>query len=258
MLLLLPQTDVYADERGDNGLLWLINQDKRLNEDYVPANLKWYAGLKMHPDIIEPYKQMLAAMRKDGLYGLRIQSAYRDFSHQRFLFDTKAAAYRRMGYGESESAAFASRSVMYPGASEHQSGLALDVTMDGTLRQSFGDTRVGKWIAENCQRFGFILRYPSDKTDVTQIIYEPWHLRYVGVPHAAFMKELNLCLEEYIGCLADNGSSIYWVEPGVSYYLIEYTDEPGGAYASADSYGSAGYITTVFKTIKETSEVRRE
>jgi D-alanyl-D-alanine carboxypeptidase len=147
---------------------------------------------------------------------------------------------------------------MYPGASEHQSGLALDVTIDGTLRQSFGETKAGKWIADNCQRFGFILRYPQDKTGVTQIIYEPWHLRYVGVPHAAFMKEMNLCLEEYIRRVADNGSSVYWVEPGVSYYLIEYTKEPGGAYASADSYAGTGYITTVFKTVKTASEVRRE
>jgi D-alanyl-D-alanine carboxypeptidase len=208
MLLLFSCNGVYANGTSDNGLLWLINQDKRLDENYVPGNLKWYAGLKMHSDVIEPYKQMLTAMRKDGLYGLHIQSAYRDYAHQQFLFKTKADSYLNMGYNDAEASAFASRSIMYPGASEHQSGLALDVTTDGTLRQSFGETRAGKWIADNCQRFGFILRYPNDKTDITQIIYEPWHLRFVGVPHAAFMKELGMCMEEYIYYVKDNGSRV--------------------------------------------------
>ena len=96
-----------------------------------------------------------------------------------------------------------------PGTSEHQTGLAVDLA-DITksyafLEEPFKDTAAGKWLAENCTRFGFILRFEKEKQDITGIIYEPWHFRYVGRYHATRMTEMGLCLEEYIELLTEEG-----------------------------------------------------
>ena len=98
-----------------------------------------------------------------------------------------------------------------PGTSEHQTGLAADIIETSlpsrfdSLLQEFGDTKEGIWLEENCWRFGFIIRFPKDKEDVTGIIYEPWHIRFVGRTHATKMHELNMCLEEYIEYLEQTG-----------------------------------------------------
>ncbi len=90
-----------------------------------------------------------------------------------------------------------------PGTSDHQTGLVVDMVQTSLpskylhLIQEFGETEAGKWLEENCTKFGFILRFPKDKEDVTGIIYEPWHFRFVGRYHAEKMRELNMCLEEY-------------------------------------------------------------
>ncbi len=255
ILLTVPVNYIYAAVPPDSGLLWLINRDNRLGKNYKPPGLKMYAGFKMHGAVIEPFKKMTAAMKADGLSGLFVQSAFRDYAHQQFLFSRKKSIYIRQGFGDEEAAAYASRSVTFPGASEHQSGLALDVTLDGMLNQSFGETAHGKWLEQNCHRFGFIIRYPQSKTEITNIIYEPWHLRYVGMPHSAYMKEKNLCLEEYIGYLEKNERNIFWIENGVSYYLITYTKNAPSVHGahtdvSADRpVADPGYIFTDLKTL---------
>ena len=88
------------------------------------------------------------------------------------------------------------------GSSEHQTGLTMDVNY---TEQSFGSTAEGKWLEKNCFKFGFIIRYPKDKENVTNISWEPWHLRYVGRYHAVRMHELDMCLEEYVEYLKHNG-----------------------------------------------------
>ncbi len=258
LILIFVPADVFAGEAAtafDSGLIWLVNGDNRLGENYVPAGMETYQGFSMRPELIEPFEQMLEAMKADGVTGMYIQSAYRDYGHQAYLFSQKKAHYINQGHNEAEAEEYAARSVARPGASEHQSGLALDVTVDGQLRQTFGETEQGKWLAENCQRFGFVIRYPQDKTEITQIIYEPWHIRYVGVPHAAFMKEKNLCLEEYMDYLAENEKCIYWLEDGESYYLITNFDSREAAARvnaalSSDRPGEAArYITTELKRL---------
>lgn len=94
-----------------------------------------------------------------------------------------------------------------PGTSEHQTGLTVDIILRGvdSLSESFGETDAGKWLAENAHKFGFVLRFPKDKEDITGIIYEPWHFRYVGRTHATAMYEMGLCLEEYIEHLNSTG-----------------------------------------------------
>lgn len=134
-------------------------------------------------------------MHADEIYGLRLQSAYRSYSYQRAIFEEKVRALTAEGIENVRE--IAAQSVQVPGASEHQLGLALDVSIDGKLSQSFAETDAGRWLAENCHNFGFIVRYPQGKTDVTSIVFEPWHLRYVGLPHSQIMKEKSLTLEEY-------------------------------------------------------------
>ena len=92
--------------------------------------------------------------------------------------------------------------VQYPGASEHQSGLAIDVINKAGIgknftNDAFAPSKEGKWLAENCWDYGFVIRYPEDKVEITGIKYESWHLRYVGVQVAQYMRDHNLCLEEF-------------------------------------------------------------
>ena len=97
--------------------------------------------------------------------------------------------------------------IAIPGTSEHHTGLAADIVTPThqTLDPEFADTDAGKWLQENAAEYGFILRYPEDKQDITEIIYESWHYRYVGVDHAMAIKENGLCLEEYLEILKDGG-----------------------------------------------------
>ncbi|MBU5494611.1 D-alanyl-D-alanine carboxypeptidase family protein, partial [Enterococcus sp. S177_ASV_20] len=107
-----------------------------------------------------------------------INSGYRDFDEQSVLYQEMGAEY-----------------ALPAGYSEHNSGLSLDVGSSLTKMERAPE---GKWIEENAWKYGFILRYPEDKTELTGIQYEPWHIRYVGLPHSAIMKEKNFVLEEYM------------------------------------------------------------
>ncbi|HMM07048.1 MAG TPA: D-alanyl-D-alanine carboxypeptidase family protein [Clostridiales bacterium] len=126
-------------------------------------------------------------------YSLYTQSGYRSYATQQTLYQNQISKQGGNIYKAGTISAV-------PGTSEHQLGLAMDVTTDGTLLQSFGSTVQGKWIAAHCSEYGYILRYPTNQQQITGIIYEPWHFRYVGVEVAAEMKQLNVAtLEEYYG-----------------------------------------------------------
>jgi D-alanyl-D-alanine carboxypeptidase len=116
----------------------------------------------------------------------------------------------------------AARAVAFPGASEHQTGLAIDVSVNGKLSTQFGETEAGVWLQNHCHHYGFIIRYPKNKTHITRIMYEPWHLRYVGVPHAHFMHEYGMCLEEYVEYVKNAGILLYWLDDE-NYFKITYT-----------------------------------
>ena len=131
----------------------------------------------------------LAEARANGHSGITVTSAYRSYEYQAQLFANEVAS-----AGSEEAAAV---SVARPGQSEHQSGLGVDIHNYAAANQDFGGTPDGIWLAENAHHFGFILRYPKDKTDITGIKYEPWHFRYVGRRAATKIYEGNLCLEEY-------------------------------------------------------------
>jgi LAS superfamily LD-carboxypeptidase LdcB len=209
---------------ADTGLLWLVNRENPLCENFVPPNMVSFRGIELREEARDAFEEMLSAMESEGVFGLKLQSAYRSYSHQRKIFDKKIASILADTGDQTKAAALAATVVQPPGASEHQLGLALDVTLDGQLSQSFGETKAGIWLAENCHAFGFIVRYPQSKTDVTDIIYEPWHLRYVGIPHAQIMNETALTLEEYHLFLAEIHMYLVWAQDG--YYLISHANSP--------------------------------
>jgi D-alanyl-D-alanine carboxypeptidase len=180
--------------------LALVNKNQALPEDYTPHDL-------VVPDVAFPFeedspKKQLRAPAAEALeklfkeaeeagYQLYAQSSYRSYERQVTLFEAYANE-----HGEAEANTFSAR----PGESEHQTGLSMDITsasVDFRLTGDFGETPEGEWVRDNAHRFGFIIRYPEGKEEITQYQYEPWHLRYVGERTAAEIMENQLTLEEY-------------------------------------------------------------
>jgi len=131
-------------------------------------------------------------------YGLFVREGYRTQEEQQQLLDEKIEAYENEGKSKSEAKKLAEQWVAIPGTSEHQLGIAVDINAD-TTKSSSDD--VYSWLAENAHKYGFIKRYPSDKTDITGVINEPWHYRYVGTEAALEIYSQGMCLEEYIDTL---------------------------------------------------------
>lgn len=137
--------------------------------------------------IIDEAYDALLEMREASGYEMPIVSGFRSYRTQTAIFNNYVA-----NYGEAEANTFSAR----PGESEHQTGMAIDIT---SLNQSYGDTAEGMWLAENCHNFGFIIRFQADKEDITGYIYEPWHVRYLGKSTARLVHDSGLALEEFLG-----------------------------------------------------------
>ena len=142
-------------------------------------------------------------MYKDGITKIWVQSAYRSYAKQEELFNNKVKYYKNQGKSDEEAQRLAQTVVQRPEMSEHNLGLAADFN---TVTNEFEDTRAFEWLKKNAQDYGFILRYPKDKQEITGITYESWHWRYVGKEHAKIIKEKNYCLEEYIQYLKGSQS----------------------------------------------------
>ncbi len=153
-----------------------------VNKKYsIPSN---FGGLNTEAN--EELKKMQTEADTLG-YNLKLKSGYRSYS-------TQTAIYNR--YVKNYGLTYANQRSAKPGHSEHQTGLAFDI---GQVSQSFGNTESGKWLASNCYKYGFIIRYPKGKELITGYSYEPWHVRYVGIPVATEIMQSNLTLEEYLG-----------------------------------------------------------
>jgi len=139
--------------------------------------------IQLSETLVRKFSEMIEAAAEDGVQHFMISSGYRDAQEQGLLYQEKGAAY-----------------ALPAGYSEHQLGLSLDV---GSTMTSMSEAPEGKWLEENAWKYGFVLRYPKDKTHITNIQYEPWHIRYVGLPHSAIMKEKNFVLEEYLNYLKE-------------------------------------------------------
>lgn len=182
--------------------LLLVNYEHKLPEGYKPELVE-VDGIQMDAVTAEAYREMRDAAKKDGVT-LYVSSGYRSTERQEKLFEQEVETYEQTAGTRKEAEAFAEKSVARPGCSEHSTGLAVD--LNGVL-DSFDGTDAFRWLDGHAQEYGFILRYPKDKQEITKIKYEPWHYRYVGAEHAKVMKEKNLCLEEYLASLAKTGSA---------------------------------------------------
>lgn len=179
--------------------LLLVNPWYELPEDFTIQLATLKNGLQVDARIYDDLNEMLTDCREEGLEPI-VCSAYRTEETQTRLYRNKVARLRAAGYSREAAEEEAARWVAPPGTSEHQTGLALDiVSLDyQLLDEAQAQTPEQKWLMENSWKYGFILRYPSDKEEITGIGYEPWHYRYVGREAAAAMHQTGQCLEEYL------------------------------------------------------------
>ena len=182
--------------------LTLVNFEHPLDETFKPSKLaEVNNGYIADKRIADATKKMIADARSKDNVRIIALSAYRDYDYQMELFENKVIRLQQeKGYSVDKAREEAKTVVAYPGTSEHQLGLALDLVdaRHVKLDESQENTAAYKWLYEHCHEYGFIVRYPNGKTDITGIIYEPWHFRYVGVEAATFIMENNLTLEEYL------------------------------------------------------------
>ena len=193
----------------DPDLVIMVNKHMFLEKAFAPDNLVDMKSLKLddeggnknggvrmvdgpwqlQQECAEALVALCDAARADG-YELYLKSAYRSYYKQAVMYENRIDKY---GYDDGW--------VTKPGASDHQTGLGCDVVpknwTDRGMNEDMAREEECQWMAEHCAEFGFILRYPEDKEDLTEINYEPWHLRYVGVPAATYIMDNGLCLEEF-------------------------------------------------------------
>lgn len=192
------RTDITASQAITNptDLLVLVNKTTSLDENYQPSDLVWVdlPGVRetqLRKEAATALEDLFAAAELKNL-SLYCCSGYRSYQTQEELYAENVKS-----YGQKEADLVSAK----PGQSEHQTGLAMDVTAESVnfdLLESFGQTTEGEFIKNNAHLYGFIIRYPEDKTAITGYAYEPWHLRYVGKDVAAEIDKNNLTFEEYL------------------------------------------------------------
>lgn len=171
----------------------LVNKFYYLEENYVPQNLEeidsTYAvyGRKLI-NVARISFEFLAKKAKEEGYNIRAASTYRSYSYQTNLYNN---------YVKQDGVSKADKYSARAGFSEHQTGLAVDVDNKVSNFNNFENTKEYRWMLENAHKYGFILRYPKGKEDITGYMYEPWHYRYVGVEIATFIHQNNITYEEY-------------------------------------------------------------
>ena len=180
--------------------LVLVNPWNEMEEGYEPPELvEIEEDQSVDSRIAEDLKKMLADAEAEGLNPF-ICSAYRSIERQESLFDSGMKQRMNSGLGYFDAFEKTASVIAVPGTSEHALGLAVDIisVSNTNLDETQEETEEFKWFEENCYKYGFILRYPNGKTDLTGIIYEPWHYRYVGVEVAQEIQSLGVTFEEYI------------------------------------------------------------
>lgn len=182
----------------DAWYLTLVNKTHPVPDDYEVKLTKLSGSMQCDERVKDVLLDMLNAASKENIK-LIVCSPYRDYELQERLFEKKVNNYLSYGNSYMDAYKLASKAVIVPGASEHQLGIAFDIVTDyyRSLNIGFGETEAAKWLKKHCAEFGFILRYPKDKGEITGIMYEPWHFRYVGVEAATYIMENDLTLEEF-------------------------------------------------------------
>ena len=244
----------------------LVNNDHVVDEFFTPDDLVLvseiipkdlatvkYKKTKGVRTAVEALKTMLEAAKADGVgKKWQIAAGYRSWDDQNNMLNSKIKSYQKKNkWNASKARRAALKSVAEPGASEHHTGLAFDVNRKGS--SSFAGTKNSDWLNQHCWEYGFIIRYEKSKEEITGFVAEPWHIRYVGVEHAMYMKEHNLCLEEYVKGIKDGTIVIPGVEAAAE------TEETGAAEeapaeAEETAPDAAEEVTTEETTETETEE----
>lgn len=206
-----PEKDVKPTDKNDDNqldpdfeMLLLVNgknplpddYDKNIRKDLVTIDKKYRNNdnvTDIHKDVYPYITAMVKAAQADGV-DLRVWSPFRSYATQNILFQNQV---KRVGGDEDLAASVVAR----PGTSEHNTGMCADFNM---ASDAFEKTKMYKWMVENAEDYGFVLRYPKDKTEITGVIYESWHWRFVGINRAKEMNKLGFCLEEYVEYLSNN------------------------------------------------------
>ena len=173
--------------------LILVNTWNEIPEDYDVTLTELSNGQEVDSRIYPYLQDLFDAMREDGIYPI-VREGYRTADEQQRILDDKVMAFIREGYSKSRAKRLAEKWVAIPGTSEHQLGIAVDINAD---KEKSSNEEVYEWLAENAYKYGFILRYPQGKEDITGTAYEPWHYRYVGEEAAEEIFNRQICLEEY-------------------------------------------------------------
>lgn len=200
--LKLPESFIKKEKtiKNPEDIMVLVNRRYKLSEDYKPKNMVipkvnfsnniTAEEKQMRKETADAIEELFNAAKKNSME-LYVVSAYRSYETQKGLYEERVSQ-----RGKKE----ADKYVAEPGSSEHQTGLAVDVTnklgSKGQLQQDFGQTKEGKWLKSNCHKYGFIIRYPYGKEKITGYNYEPWHIRYVGKKTAEEIFEKDIVLEE--------------------------------------------------------------
>lgn len=190
-----------SEKRGikNDWKLILVNKQNPIPDDYEAEMVPIGGGITIREEVVKPLEDMIDAAAKEGIQ-LMVCSGYRSHAHQQELFDRKIRNYTGKGLSYLDAFRIGSYSVIIPGTSEHELGMALDIVAPGytSLNEGFEKTDAGRWLKNNAFKYGFILRYPKGKEYITGIIFEPWHYRYVGKEAAVEIRNSGLTLEEYI------------------------------------------------------------
>ena len=210
LTLLYSGSALPASAAPDMDWLILVNRKHTIDKSFIPSDLVSiqkvlpsslvkvkYRGTQANRTAVEALGRMLEAAAADGVTNWQISSAYRTYADQQKLVDNSVAAYLRnhTDWSKKQARSATYNTVAPAGTSEHQTGLAFDVTVPGV---SFAGTEQQKWLHKHCHEYGFIVRYTAEKQKITGFIAEAWHIRYVGVEPAAIMVQNNWCLEEYL------------------------------------------------------------
>lgn len=199
-----PSEDAEPIATVDDNILLLVNKTHPLASSYVPDDMVTIertiegvgnAETRQLRKVAADAMNALIDGAADAGYAVKVRTAYRSYDYQKSLYEGYAAR-----HGEEEANKWSAK----PGESEHQTGMCADVSspsVDYGLTAAYGETAEGKWLANHAHEYGYIIRYLKGKEDITGYIYEPWHIRYVGVDAATEIYERGICLEEYLGVL---------------------------------------------------------
>ncbi len=189
-----PSSGIENNADETEWYLTLVNKWNEMPSDYKIKLTELSNGQSVDKRILPMLQEMFDAARADNIYPI-VASGYRTAKKQQEIFDKKIEEYKSYGYSNEDAETEAKKWVAVPGTSEHQLGLAVDINADGV--HSYGQ-EVYKWLEKNAHLYGFICRYPMEKTELTGVANEPWHYRYVGVDAATEIHNKGICLEEYL------------------------------------------------------------